>query len=479
MSAEEKGLLRLVILCSTGLASLVPSGSSPTEAHVTFPSSSKSLPTRPQFAALRKQIRQDAVQILTQAGKCATNLGVALKPSKSRAQSSAIASSIVENLDAASIAAAQKQIDDWTTDLVPKLIFLVNKSWKEAQVYIEEEQPKAPGAAEMSAEEKEDRDRMEEMAKQMGGMVMTGAELRGQTKAYTKPANLGLGLTWAKVFKSHVGEVLQAIASLAEACMDQRTKGAVKAASEARDRREGLPLRSGATSASLVAKTVQDIRKECLEKTAAVLEACDTAVKNLPQTNLEAIKARWTERGELLEDGIEELNSAASPAEGGNERDQDDLDSDFSAGKTALAKRLAPLLKMGRLSHERILETYLTAANDVKDSVDLSSLDDLSELLARQQDDLVAAVIWGDFDQLQESEEDDDEEEQEELGESAETSPAAKAKKICQEYCEVVQNLSQAVSDDEKIRVIAEEMQKLAEGISDAEWEAAVEEDEE
>lgn len=466
-----------MILCSTGLASLVPSGSSPAEAHLTFPSSSKSLSTRSQFAALRKQIRQDAVQILTESGKRATNLGMALKPSKSRAQSSVIASSIVENLDAASIAAAQKQINDWTTELVPKLIFLANKSWKEAQVYIEEEQPKAPGAAEMSKEEKEDRDRMEEMAKQMGGMVMTGAELRGQTKAYTRPANLGLGLTWAKVFKSHVGEVLQAIASLAEACMDQRTKGAVKAASEARDRRDGLPVNSGPSSASVSAKTVQDIRKECLEKTAAVLEACDTAVKNLPETNLEAIKARWTDRGELLEDGIEELNSAASPADNGHDRDQDDLESEFSAGKTALAKRLAPLLKMGRLSHERILETCLTAANDHKASIDLSSLDDLSELLAKQQDDLVAAVIWGDFDQLQEGEEDSDEEEGEEVRHAAEATSAVKAKLICQGYCEVVQSLSRAVSDDEKIKVIAEEMQKLAEGITDAEWEAAVEEE--
>jgi hypothetical protein len=363
---------------------------------------------------------------------------------------------------------------------VPKLIFLANKSWKEAQVYIEEEQPKVSGAAELSKEEKEDRDRMEEMAKQMGGMVMTGAELRGQTKAYTRPANLGLGLTWAKVFKSHVGEVLQAIASLAEACMDQRTKGAVRSASEARDRREGLPVKSAPTPASISAKTVQDIRKECLEKTAAVLEACDAAVKNLPQTNLEAIKARWTERGELLEDGIDELNSAASPAEGGAQRDQDDLEPDFSAGKTALAKRLAPLLKMGRLSHERILETCLTAANDTKDSVDLSELDDLSELLAKQQDDLVAAVIWGDFDQLRDDEEDDDDEEgEEEEVETTEVSSAAKAKKICKVYCEVVQSLSRAVSDDEKIKVIAEEMQKLAEGITDAEWEAAVEEDDE
>lgn len=418
-------------------------------------------------------MRQDALTIFTEIGKRSTNLSLALRRSaSSQAQSQ---TSPTQGLDAASIAAAQQQIDAMTNDLLPKLVFLAQKASKERSVYVVRE-PNTADTADAAATASEERRKMEEMAKEMGGKVMTGAEL-GLTPAasassaqYVKQANLGIGATWARILRVHTQDVLQSVATLGEACMDSRTKKAVRAAQRARDRFDGVQSSGEKESTEEEVAT----REQCLAKTAAVWDACDQAVKSLPTDNLAAVKMRWKNRRELMQDGLEEMKEAVEEEGGGASDAEDDDDDDLGlslstmtldAPQKQLIERLTPLIRMGRLLHDRV-------GNEIKDATggkatDIDELDHKGSALAEAQDDLVAALLYGE-DPANDQDDGEDEQDDEEVApENAIRLTGTRA--VAELYLDAARQL--VTSDqDSKAQMIVEEMVKLVDGIEESAW---------
>ncbi|CAO1616582.1 unnamed protein product [Parajaminaea phylloscopi] len=548
--AFQSSLLRLVILSSTGLAAFVQEeggAEQPWKSSLVFdaldPASSSSL-DRQHFTRIRQQIRSDAVALFTDAGKRATNLSLALKRSaKSQAAVEAQASSsststsmsssgssppsslsVLDGLDKGSIDAAQQTIDHLTNDLVPKLVFLAQKAWKEKAVYVREKQAE-------TAEAKAERKKLEIAAKEMGGQLMSSEELGlGESGVtYQKQVGLGLGVVWSSQLKMHVQDVLQSIAALAEACMSEQTRLAVQAAKRARDRFDG-----SSSSASIqkqdapTAKSASPaaVRQLCLSRTAAVWEACDLASKSLPEDEVTAIRKKWTQRKELMEDGVNEVNEALEESDdrktatrrdtddNGDDDDDDDDDDfglgdlDLSGGRRTLLQRLAPLLRMGRLLHDRIGETYLVEPQEQKTGspVDLDALEVTAQDLAEAQDDLVAALLYGDYevdgadeDEGEDADEDEGEDEDEDVaghdspsrqlanvaseggstdaGGSAMGHRLASSRTLASRFLDAAQRVVEAATDEGKAKLALEDMSKVLAGITEEEWQGEFQDD--
>lgn len=464
----QGSLLRLVIICSTGLSSFLSLQQEDDDPQtcLTF-GKGQQPPTRAQFASLRSQLRKDAIALFTDAGKRATNLSLALKKS-SKASSSSNGESATSGLDEASLAAAKQQIDAFTTELIPKLCFLAQKAWKERCVFVEGTSSSSQTPVE-SASAAAEKAKMEALAKQMGGVTMTGAELGlSSFDNYKKQANLGMGGIWARILKVHVQDLLQSVAALAEACMDERTKKAVKAAQQARDRLDGIVSELGDT-ASASSSTAQQLRQLCLAKTAAVWEACDSASKLLPTSNLEAIRQKISQNKDLLEDGISEMVEAI---EGEGEEDQDE-DDDFggsisiSPNRKKLLRKVVPVLQLGRVLHDRIGEELLKTA-EASSAIDLDDAAMLSDELSRGQDDLVAAVLYGEM----ESEDDDDDEEAGESSEAQDLEPNVQGQAIGQRYFAVVSSLHSlgGSTQSSKAKMAWEDLERAWKAIRPAHW---------
>lgn len=431
---------------------------------------------------MRTQIHKDALTILTEIGKKSTNLSLALKKStKQQQQAEGESPSPTARLDAGSIAAAQQQIDALTNDLLPKLVFLAQKACKERSVYVvgggvDDDDKDDDSAA------KEERARLEAVAKEMGGSVMTGAELglssSPQSSRYVKQANLGIGGTWSHILRLHTQDVLQSIASLGEACMDARTKKAVRAAQQARDRFDGL-VGGGKTGDDTDAIAT---REQCLAKVAAVWDACDQAVKSLPSDNVSAVKKRWDERKEIMQDGLDEMRDALEDGDEQGDGDQDaddsadDLGLDISsmtldASQKKLITRLTPLIRMGKLLHDRV-GNDLGVSVDGQDAVDVDDLDERGVALGEAQDDLVAALLYGEVPE--------DEEEEEEEATPPEAVQLKGTRAVAELYLDAARQLaschasssspSSSSSRDTKVQMIVEEMVKLVDGVEDDAW---------
>lgn len=432
------------------------------------------------YDGVRDKIRSDAVALLTDASKRSTNLSLALKrrASASSSSSSSAASksalSLIDGLDQPSIAAAQSQIDHFTNDLVPKLVFLTQKAWKERSVYRRNGQDSAD-----ATEAAEDRRKLEEEAQRLGGTVMTGAELGlSADGSFEKVLGAGLGATWATTLRVQTFTVMDAIAGLADACMDERTRAAMKAAQNARSR-------GSAASASLFSHddstqkrpaTLEKLREHCLIKTAAIWEACDEAVKALPTNNLESIRKRWGERKELMEDGLREMVEdlrerrgeegsgdisldTLTLSEAANAADGDQDDSEF-----ALIQRMIPLIRMGRLLHDRAGDACLIESE--AGQIDIDELDQKAEHLSAAQDDLVAAVLYGDLGEptYHEAVEDD--------GSPTVIQKDKTLKDVVGQYLAVAQKVATATGKKDKAQQAYEDMAKFVQGIKDEDWDA-------
>lgn len=423
---------------------------------------------------------------------------------------------MLTGLDNASVSAAQQTIDQLTNDLVPKLVFVAQKAWKDKAVY---ENSAAEGSSSNKGsgneeEQRLEREKLEAAAKEMGGQVMTAAQLglADDNVSYIKRPGAGLGVTWSNHVRIHVQDVLQSIAALAEACMDQKTRGAVKAAQRARDRSEGVVTATAsgeASTTSTQSMTPVAVRQLCLSKTAAVWEACDLAVKTLPKNNIDAVRAKWTNRKEIMEDGVKEVNDAledngngelnsssssssnAAPAD--EDADDDDLDLDLgdldlSPGRRTLLRRLAPLLRMGRLLHDRVGESCLTESGTATDPavVDLDDLNTAAQALAEAQDDLVAALLYGDYEasELDDDEDEESDKDNADAGSESHNTTTAEAdglrvtssRTLASRFVDIARRVVQTSKDKDKARLALEDMEKLLNGVTEEEWAAEFDE---
>lgn len=407
-------------------------------------------------------------------------MSLALKKSAKQQQSDTEAggsssTSPLSGLDAASIAAAQQQIDAFTNDVLPKVFFIWGKAMKERGVYIQDDEQtddksKASSGSDQdaSASANQSRKELEELAKSMGGQVMTASELGlPSSRQLRKLPGLGVGSTWTRALRTHVQAVSTAIAQLGEACMDDRTKKAVKAAKIARERREGGAALTAAEEATpQAARTPAALRQQCLSRTAAVWEACDEASKTLPMDNVAAVRTRWAQRRALMEDGEREMSEEAKVQPSGNSTaaEQDDEFGLSTLGglderDRQLLGKVLPLIRLGRLLHDRTGELCLTDGEALK--LDVDELDECAEAVATAQDDLVAAVL---YDERPEREDDEDEENDQEGGEGWDRSAVA------EDYLMAAQRLVEASAGKEKAMVALQEMRRLYEGIPKEEW---------
>lgn len=449
---------------------------------------------RQHYNKVRQLICADAVSLFSEAGKKVTNLSLALKRStESQAAtdteataSTALSSapSVLQGLDDASIAAAQQTVDHLTKDLVPKLVFVAQKAWKERAVYARSQRA-------VSAQEIEGR-KLEATAKELGGQVMSGPELGlgNARSSYVKQVGSGLGVTWANSLRLLVQDVLQSIAALAEVCMTEKTRAAVQAAKKARDRSGGSVSPASDTSRSMGRSRAPlmsaAVRQLCLSRTAAVWEACDLASKSLPKDEVGAVRTKWAQRKELMEDGIKEVNEALEAkntdrfALGIVSDDDDDFglgDIKLSPGRRRLLRRLAPLLRMGRLLHDRVGELCLVEqpSHDEASLLDLSYLEARAQVLSEAQDDLVAALLYGDYEATKASEEEDGEDDEGEEVEEADDQGTtglrlASSKTLATQFFEAAREVVEASGSNPKAQLALKDMTKLLDGFTEEEW---------
>ncbi|CAO1638400.1 unnamed protein product [Sympodiomycopsis kandeliae] len=457
-SALQGSLLRLVVLCSTGLSTYLPSEDDSDAPQGLVVTSSKDLPTRSNFSLIQSQIHKDVSGLVTEIGKRSTNLSLALKKSKN--SSSSEGQSPTDGLDTNSLKAAQEQIESLSNDLLPKLIFLSQKALKEQNVYL----------VQQSQEDRAEREKMEKLAKELGGQIMTGAQLgisSQHTTKFVKQINLGIGSRWATILKTFTQDLLTSIASLGESCMNIKTKQAVLAAQQARDRFDGTP-------ASAARELKLSTRQECLTKLATIWETCDHITTTLPKNNTEAIKTQWKQRSEMMQDGFDEMKEALEDSSEQDDNEDDDeldlLSIPLSPAQKVLLQKLIPLIKLGRLLFDKIgTELNNTTATS---SIDLDELDTRGVSLSECQDDLVAALLYGEVDNDDDDSGDDEEEEEEEEALSSGVKVSG-TRAVAELYIQSAQSLFASSNQDDKVKMILEEMVKVVDGVQDQVWKDA------
>lgn len=432
----QSSLLRISILCASSIQSLrEPVQPTVLPAAGSQASSSSSLP--PTADTLSAQIVSDLVQLLTLIQKHTTNLALALKPtaksasSASNTRSSNATVSPVSGLDAKSLEAAQAQIVSLGADLLPKIVFLAKKAWKDREVF--QHRPKADPTDPAQVEE---RRKLELLAEQMGGQLMSADQLGlppSQRNDLEKKLEYSLGNSFAREIRSAVEDVIGSIADLLHSLLDDRTRQALEHAAQARDRADGVLAGVNKKLESLSLSASQDaveLRKRTLAANNLVWETCakyigerhadgtrtvtsiapngvrtKVYVKGLSKSNLEACKRSWNNRVELMRDGLQELREGieADPAHAGAV-DPDDADEFSFPAATPLSpqqkdrlRQLSNLVKMGNLAHENILKELARAAPPRND-IDLDEVEELGKQLEESQDELVAACLYGEVD---------------------------------------------------------------------------------
>ncbi|CEH15469.1 hypothetical protein CBOM_03778 [Ceraceosorus bombacis] len=412
----QSKLFRLAILLATAL-STIDEATPP----ATLPSGSK-LPSSESFVKLSEQLHNDLVQLFNLAQKTATNLTLALKPSRNAlaAASASSGSSVspIGGLDAASLTAASAQLDAFSSEVLPKLAFLARKAAGEAQIFVRA----AP--RELSQAEKDERTRLEKEVTAIGGRIVDPSEATPPAKV----PGLGLGLNLTKAIRHHVRDVMENVAGLCTSLMDANTLKVVHQAAAARARADGV--RNGPIATQSLPLNAMEGRKKALEATAKVWAACDQATKELPTFNKEVVLKKWKEREEVMEDGWNELREGAGVDDAQPERDREsasirqpgrghttsssrtnavDLELDESDPFAALqnmkldddeaakAARFVPLIKLGRFLHGtlgRLLKSTFSRQQD-QSVLDYDELHVLGERMLEAQDDLVAALLYG------------------------------------------------------------------------------------
>ncbi|KAJ1018136.1 hypothetical protein NDA16_005002 [Ustilago loliicola] len=427
----QSSLLRISIICASSIQSL-REPVQPTILSADQASSSSSLP--PTADKLSSQIVSDLTQLLTLIQKHTTNLALAIKPSAKSSSSTSTTSSNgssispVSGLDAKSLEAAQAQIISLGSDLLPKIVFLAKKAWKDREVF--QQQPKVDQNDPAQIEE---RRKLEQLAKEMGGQLMSADQLGlppSQRDDLEKKLEYSLGNSFAREIRSAVEDVIGSIADLLHSLLDDRAKIALEQASQARDRADGLAAVSKKfDSLSLSANTdPAELRKRTLAANNLVWETCakyigernaagtartltlvapdgvrtKVQVKSLSKSNLEACKRSWSNRVELMRDGLQELREGIESEQNGAAEEQDDGEefsfpaaTPLSAEQKDRLRQLSNLVKMGNLTHENILKEIVKSANR---GIDLDEVEELGKQLEESQDELVAACLYGETD---------------------------------------------------------------------------------
>ncbi|KAN0063917.1 Kynureninase (L-kynurenine hydrolase) [Thecaphora frezii] len=449
-------LLRSTIICATSIQSL----REPVQPDV-LASTSKQLPLL--ASQLSTQILNDITQILTLVQKHSNALSLALRPSFSSSSNAAPSQpsngfSPVSGLDAKSIEAAKAQIVSLSNDLIPKMVFIAKKAWKDREVF----QVDAELAAQRKHAAQQEKEKLAQLAKEMGGKVMTSEQLGLGGDDSVDPVALkklvphSLGNAFAREVRSAVEDVLGCIAELLQSFLDSRTRAVLQQASNARDRADGLaPSATNGASAYRTPQSVEEARRKSLELNNLVWETCAKyigqrasdgspvtithvnpngnkvriQVQGLSRDNLEASKRIWQQRVALMRDGLEEMqqvaDSDATAASPQPDRGQDDDDDDdgFDLGEELSApptlseqerkrlSQLSNLVKIGNILHENTLKAIVAA--HTKDSMlDLDKVEELARELEEAQDEIVAATVYGEEDAgLEELDLGDDDEE--------------------------------------------------------------------
>lgn len=429
----QSSLLRISIICASSIQSL-REPVQPTILSADSQEASSSTSRPPTADQLSSQIVSDLTQLLTLIQKHTTNLALALKPSAKSAKPSAPSSfavSPVSGLDAKSLEAAQAQIVSLGSDLLPKIVFLAKKAWKDREVF---QQP--PKADQNDPAQIEERRKFEQLAKEMGGQLMSADQLGlppSERNDLEKRLEYSLGNSFTREIRSAVEDVIGSIADLLHSLLDDRAKKALKQASQARDRADGLASVSKKLE-SLSVNSSDDpaeLRKRTLAANNLVWETCakyigernadgttrtvtsvapngvrtKVHVKGLSKSNLEACKRSWNSRVELMRDGLQELKEgidAEHSSAGGD--DEDDADEFSFPSATPLSpeqkdrlRQLSNLVKMGNLTHENILKEVAKAASS-QSAIDLDEVEELGKQLEESQDELVAACLYGETD---------------------------------------------------------------------------------
>lgn len=488
----QSSLVRISIICASSIQSL-REPVSPT----ILPADETSLP--PTADKLSSQIVSDLTQLLTLIQKHTTNLALALKPSAKSSSSSSTAStngavSPVSGLDARSLEAAQAQIVSLGSDLLPKIVFLAKKACKDRQVF--QQRPKAD---QNDPAQIEQRRKLQQLAKEMGGQLMSADQLAlppSQRDHLDKKLEFSLGNSFATEIRSAVEDVIGSIADLLHSLLDDRAKKALQHASQARDRADGLAtLSKKLDSLNLSAGTdPAELRKRTLAANNLVWETCakyigepnadgtartltsvapngvrtKVQVKGLSKSNLEACKRSWSNRVELLRDGLQELKEGIqSEHNGAPEENVDDGDefsfpaaTPLSAEQKDRLRQLSNLVKMGNLTHQNILKEIAKARSN--NGIDLDKVEELGKQLQESQDELVAACLYGEtdagleakmFDPHAEDDQDgNDEQEDEADADLTEEQAVEKAiLRTFEQYVQAVVGLSAYVTDREEL----------------------------
>lgn len=429
----QSSLLRISIICASSIQSL-REPVQPTILPADNQSASPSTSLPPTAEKLSSQIVSDLTQLLVLVQKHTTNLALALKPSaKSTSAQASSALSPVSGLDAKSLEAAQAQIVSLGSDLLPKIIFIAKKAWKDRQVF--QQRPKSDHSDPAQIAE---RHKLEQLANEMGGQLMSAEQLGlppSQRDDLEKKLEYSLGNSFAREIRSAVEDVLGSMADLLHSLLDDRARKALEHASQARDRADGYiagvnkKLNSLSVSAN---NDVADLRKRTLAANNLVWETCakyvgernadGTArtvtsvgpngvrtkvhIKGLSKSNLEASKRSWNNRVDLMRDGLQELQQGIEAESSHANADLNDDEPDefsfpaatpLSAEQKDRLRQLSNLVKMGNLTHENILKE-VAKSSAAQSSIDLDEVEELGKQIEEAQDELVAACLYGEAD---------------------------------------------------------------------------------
>ena len=376
------------------------------------------------------KIRHDLRFLFTSIKKNATQFALAVKPD-SPSQPSALdigSGSALEGLCSSSLQAAAHQLKEITDDHLPKLLYLVQKARIEADVY----QPLSTSSDEREDQKK--RAEIEALAKSLGGMIRTGAEL-GLSSPQQQQQQLrrigGLGRLWSNQMTKEMLGVISSLLQVCDATMDEKTRSVMMRARKVAEERE-RGIRSSDSAAASIATTQQqaisgadktklakELREKVLQATKMVWERCDDAEKKVGRQELEILIAKMALQKEFAKDAIEELEQGIRDArkafgevdekdleakeeeqpgeEDGYEEeeyDYDDEDDEYDLGNDAemnvatleLAKQILPILRTGITFHSKldsILSSSTISNTDAAESGSTTSASTLPPFLRK------------------------------------------------------------------------------------------------
>ena len=352
---------------------------------------------------LSERIYDDMQTLLKKVHKDTTSLSLAMRPSAGR-EADADASPVA-GLDDASIKAATAMLQALASDSVPKLVFLANLAHKHRAFYVPD-----PRAAEQAVAVAE-ADPAVQLAKAMGGQVVLG----DQAARGAKDVRASTGELFARELRDSVSRVIELVAQLCKSFMDPRTREALDRAQQRRDQGTGARARSEADRAPRGSRGLSlSLTKQLWELTdslAGSTEHTPAHISRLPRNNREALLKVWKQSELMLHDGLEELRTSCEE-QGGEEEPapaSDDLAAQWSASvslspeEAVQARHALALLERGEVLQRAVRRIVVGAQSPAH--LDLDLVGNAVKEMVESQDDLVAAVLYGEEEEEEEEEE--------------------------------------------------------------------------